>query len=134
MKNILATQIVVLIIALFGLKSNADSVTCLIKVVGYGSDKNHTIAVIDTLTGTCGSKKVDITGIGIGLKWSGDAYLTISCPTVSSGNFTGRYYGIKVDIPVIGAGLYSGRKGFCAIGLVGWSAALGGTGSVLTIY
>ncbi len=134
MKSILATQFIVLLVALSAMQVKADSVTCLLDTFASGRDKNHTTVVIDTLTGTCGGKRIDITGIGLGLKVSGDAYLTISCPTVSAGNFTGRYYGIKIDIPILGAGLYSGRKGFCAIGLFGWSAALGGTGSVLTIY
>ncbi len=134
MKTILITQIIFLLFSFAGLESKADSMSCSVKNLDNDSDANHMYVINDSVRGTCDGKFFDISGVGIGLKLSMVSLITITCPGVTNANFSGRYYGVKVDIPVLGAGLYSGRKGLCAVGLFGLTLAIGGTGSVLTIY
>ncbi len=133
MKNFLLAQFLVLLISITSLQSKADSMSCTIDNMDSAA-VNHMYVINDTIRGVCEGKAFDISGIGLGLKLSMVSTITITCPGVTNGNFAGRYYGIKVEIPVLGAGLYSGRKGLCAVGMLGLTLSAGGTGSVLTIY
>lgn len=134
MKNLFVLNVILLSLVFSSFYAKADSLNCKINNVDYSEVVNHTFIIVDSVKGTCEGHSFDISGIGLGIKLVLGSYLTITCPGAFSGNFKGRYYGVKADIPVLGAGLYYGKRGLCAIGIVGFSAAVGGTGSVLTIY
>jgi hypothetical protein len=109
-----------LVLLLVSAPSFAAGINCEIDSMDRSEHSNYQALLVDVVKGSCegGAYKIEISGIGLGLRIAGETGLGFTCPF--SDEIVGTYGGLKVDATalIIGldAGLFVGSHGICALG------------------